>query len=147
MPAPQPVHPGERLAAYFDKFFTTIVGISTLGASLSFTRVVSAPVQPWIDHGIPLIDIQNNFAIAFLLLVADLALTSAAASALSLYRPQAVDYFGRADSHRRRIVMWWATFVSVVLFGLVFTAFIFLGLVVAAYSGPIGWIAVGFTAL
>lgn len=139
--------PGERLATFFDKFFTTIVGISTLGASISFSKVVSTPVKPWVDYGASEVSIQNNLSIAFLLLLIDLAITSAAASALSLYRPQAVKYFGTSDSHRRRVVMWWATVVSVVLFSLVFAAFIFLGLVVAAYTGPIGWVTVGFISI
>jgi hypothetical protein len=146
MSTPQPTPPGERLAAYFEKFFTTIVGISTLGASISFSKVVQTPVKPWIDYGVSDNTVQVYVSMAFLLLVMDLAITSAAASALSLYRPQAVNYFGTSDSHERRIVMWWATIVSVVLFGLLFAAFIFLGLVVAAYTGPIGWFAVGFSA-
>lgn len=147
MSTPPAQHPGERLANFFDKFFTTIVGVSTLGASISFSKIVSTPVKPWVDYGHSEVSIQNNLSIAFLLLVVDLALTSAAASALSLYRPQAVNYFGMSDSHHRRVVMWWATLVSIVLFSLVFAAFIFLGLVVAAYAGPIGWVVVGFTSL
>jgi hypothetical protein len=147
MSAAQATHPGERLASYFDKFFTTIVGISTLGASISFAKVVQTPVNPWVDFGVDIVTIQNRISIAFVLLLIDLALTSAAASALSLYRPQAVQYFGTADSHKRRIVMWWATLVSIMLFGLVFTAFIFLGTVMAAYTGPIGWVAVAFTSI
>lgn len=43
--------------------------------------------------------------------------------------------------------MWYATGVSVVLFGTLVVAFIFLGLVVAAYTGPVGWAAVAFTAV
>lgn len=41
--------------------------------------------------------------------------------------------------------MWYATGVSAVLFGVLVVAFIFLGLVVAAYTGPVGWAAVAFT--
>ncbi|AEO66919.1 uncharacterized protein THITE_2115477 [Thermothielavioides terrestris NRRL 8126] len=147
MSAPEPQHPGERLASYFSAFFSTIVGISTLGASISFSKVVQTPVKPWVDYGVAAETIQNHLSVAFVLFLIDLALTSTAASALSLYRPQAVSYFGRRDSHQRRVVMWWATLVSVVLFGLLFAAFVFLGLVVAAYAGPIGWVAVGFLCL
>jgi len=42
--------------------------------------------------------------------------------------------------------MWWATVVSSVLFGILMAAFVFLGLVVVAYAGPVGWAAVGATA-
>src|SRR5260221_128986 len=54
-PAP---HPGERLASYFEKFFTTVVGVATLGASLSFARIVQTPVEPWIDYGVTTVTIQ-----------------------------------------------------------------------------------------
>ncbi|KAL2020099.1 hypothetical protein VTK56DRAFT_8903 [Thermocarpiscus australiensis] len=140
-------HPGERLASYFDKFFTTVVGVSTLGASITFAKVVQTPVKPWVDYGVSIVTIQNHLSIAFLLFLIDLAVTSVAASALSLYRLQAVEYFGTEDSRKRRVVMWWATIVSVVLFGLLFTAFMFLGLVMVAYTGPIGWVAVAFLSL
>jgi hypothetical protein len=140
-------HPGERLAVYFERFFTTIVSISTLGASLSFSKVVSTPITPWDDHGISSSSVQSYLSISFLLLTMDIALTSAAASALSLYRPQAVRFFGTADSHDRRVVMWWASLVSAVLLGLLLSAFLFLSLVIAAYTGAVGWAAVAFTSL
>lgn len=140
-------HPGERLAVYFERFFTTIVSISTLGASLSFSKVVSTPVTPWDDHGFSSSSVQAYLSISFLLLTMDLALTSAAYSALSLYRPQAVRFFGTADSHDRRVVMWWASIVSAILLGLLLTAFLFLSLVITAYAGAVGWVAVVFTSL
>ena len=43
--------------------------------------------------------------------------------------------------------MWYASAVSALLFGMLIVAFVFLGMVVAAYSGAIGWVAVAFTAL
>lgn len=43
--------------------------------------------------------------------------------------------------------MWYASAVSALLFGMLVVAFVFLGLVVASYSGAIGWVAVAFTAL
>lgn len=43
--------------------------------------------------------------------------------------------------------MWWATLVSSVLLGLLIAAFIFLGLVVAGFTGSAGWVALGFTVL
>lgn len=87
---------------------------------------------------------QSFLSLAFLFFVLDLAITSFAASALSLWRPVAVQYFGIMDSSDRRVVMWWATFVSSLLFGLLLAAFIFLGLVMAAYVGPTGWATLAF---
>jgi len=43
-------------------------------------------------------------------------------------------------------VMWYATMASAILFGLIIAAFVFIGLCVAAYVGPAGWIAVAATA-
>ncbi|TAQ85970.1 hypothetical protein B7494_g5702 [Chlorociboria aeruginascens] len=137
--------PGERLATYFETFFTTVVAVTTLGASLTFSRIVSAPVDPWQYHGISSTSIQNYMAISWLLFILDLVITAFAASALSLWRPKAIKLFGTSDSQDRRTVMWYATFVSMVLFGLLIMAFLFLALVVVAYTGPTGWAAVAFT--
>ena len=137
---------GERLSDYFDNFFKTVTAVSTLGASITFSKIVQTPVTPWVDYGISKETIQNNLSLSWLFFVLDLAITSFAASALSLYRLQAVQYFGTSDSRERRIVMWWAALTTTVLLSLLIAAFIFLGLVVAAYSGPIGWFAVAFTA-
>lgn len=143
-PKPQPDHPGERLANYFNTFFATIVGVSTFGASVTFSKVLSQPVTPWIDYGFSTDTIQSFLAISWLLFMLDLGITSFVASALSLYRPAAVRYFGTNDSEDRRTVMWYATIVSFLLFGTVMTAFLFLGLAVTGYVGPIGWAAVSF---
>lgn len=143
---PTKTHPGERLATYFDNFFKTIVGVATLGASVTFSKVLSQPVTPWIDYGFSTDTVQDFLAISWLLFLLDLVITSFAASALSLYHPQAVKYFGTSDSSDRRIVMWWATLVSFVLYGLLISAFTFLGLAVTAYVGRVGWVAIAFTA-
>ncbi|RDW88488.1 hypothetical protein BP6252_00520 [Coleophoma cylindrospora] len=143
---PPKKHPGERLAEYFNNFFATVTAISTLGASITFSKILQTPVAPWIDYGFSDITIQNYIAISWLCFVLDLAITSFAASALSLWRPQAIRYFGTSDSDDRRIVMWYATVVSIALYGLLVTAFVFLSLVVTAYAGPLGWVAVAFSA-
>ncbi len=43
------------------------------------------------------------------------------------------------------IVKWFATAVSALLFTLTIVAFLMVGLVVVAYVGPVGWVAVAFT--
>ena len=104
-------------------------------------------MKPWKDYGFSSDSVQNFLSLAFLFFILDLAITSFAASALSLWRPTAVQYFGVMDSSDRRVVMWWATAVSGVLFGLLLTAFVFLGLVLAAYVGPTGWTILAFMVL
>ena len=138
-------NPGERLASYFDNFFKTIVAISTLGASLTFTKIAQNPVEPWIDYGIGTDSIQFYLAISWMLFLFSLVITSALASLLSLYRPQAVEAFATRVHKWKKRVMWAATATSLVLIVLVFASFIFLSLVVVAYVGPVGWVTLGAT--
>lgn len=140
-----PKSPGERLSSFFDNFLKTVAGICTFGASLTFSKIISDPVVPWINYGFSHFQVQRYIAISWLCFILGLAITSFAASALSLWRPKLIKAFGTVDSDGRRTVMWWATAVSSVLFGLLMAAFIFLGLVVVAYAGPVGWAAVGAT--
>ena len=146
-PAPVPKHPGERLADYFKTMFQTLTAISTLGASLTWSKVVANPTEPFEYHGLSVTQIQYYIADAFVCFVLALFLTTLSASALSNWRPQLIRWFGVEDSHKRRIVAWWATLVSTVLIGLTIAAFIFLGIVVAGLTGTAGWIALAFTSL
>ncbi|KUJ17876.1 uncharacterized protein LY89DRAFT_668092 [Mollisia scopiformis] len=146
-PALPKAHPGERLATFFDNLFKTITAISTLGASLTFSKIVQTPVAPWVDYGISKDTAQTYLGLSWLVFVINLGIVSFATAALSLWRYAAIEWFGTEDSQKRRTVMWYATFVSMVLFALIIVAFIFLGLVIAAYAGPVGWSAIGFTTL
>lgn len=141
---PKPAHPGERLASYFENFFRTVIGIATLGASITFAKIVQAPVAPFDNFGYSKYDIQWFLAISWLLFVLALAFTSAFASLLSLYRPQAVKAFGSKATSERRKVMWYVTLVSILLFGLTIGAFVFASLVVVGYAGAVGWVTIGF---
>jgi hypothetical protein len=146
--APSPkVRPGERLASFFDNFFKTIVGVSTLGASITFSKLVATPVPLWEKHYISATTAQDFLALSWLFFTLTLGVTSFLACALSLWRPLLISQFGDTDSVDRRKVMWVATVASTLLFGLLIAAFMFLGLVVAAYTGNIGWVAVAMTAL
>ena len=140
--APKGPHPGERLASYFENFFKTIAGIATLGASITFSKIVQSPVPPFQDFHYDKIAVQWFLAVSWLFFVLALAFTSFFASLLSLFRPQAVEYFGTKSTHKRRTVMWYATGASALLYGLSIVAFVFTSLVVVAYAGPVGWVAV-----
>ena len=139
--------PGERLASYFENFFRTIVGISTLGASITFSKIVQAPVTPFHDFGFSTNEIQYLVATSWLFFILSLAFTSFFASALSLWRPQAVKAFGTSNTAERRKVLWFATAVSALLFGLAVISFVTISLVVVAYTGAVGWVAVVFTVI
>lgn len=103
-PAKLPEHPGERLADFFHGMFKTVAAISTLGASLTFSKVVSNPTEPWVYHGLSGAEIQTYVADAFVCFTLNLFLTTLAASALSYYQPQAIRYFSTEESHQRRFV-------------------------------------------
>ena len=145
--APSSKPPGERLASYFENFFRTVIGIGTFGASITFSKIVESPVQPFHDYGFSPQGIQYLLATSWLLFVLVLAFTSYFASALSLWRPQAVAAFGMQNGNDRKKVLWFATAVSALLFSLVIAAFLTLALVVVAYVGPVGWVAFAFTIL
>lgn len=142
---PAAKHPGDRLASYFENFFKTIVGIATLGASITFAKIVQTPVAPFADYGFSVREIQYLLATSWLLFVLTLAFASFFASALSLWRPQAVAAFGTTTGKERVKVLWVASAVSALLYGLAIAAFLTLALVVVAYVGPVGWVAVAFT--
>ena len=139
--------PGERLANYFDNFFKTIVGVSTLGASLTFNQIVKGSVEPFHHYGFSGHQAIYLLAISWLFFVISLAFTSFFASALSLWRPAAVKAFGTENTAQRVKVLWFATGVSTLLLGLVIVAFITLSLVVVAFAGPVGWIALTFVVI
>lgn len=137
-------HPGERLATFFDNFFKTILSVSTLGASITFSKIVDAPTPPL--HGpFSANTAQAYMGVSWLLFLLDLAATAFATCAFTLYRPQAIAYFGTENSDRRRVVMWYASAVSALLFGILVAAFVFLGLVVVSFAGWTGWVAVGLS--
>ncbi|MCJ1340194.1 hypothetical protein MMC09_005488 [Bachmanniomyces sp. S44760] len=136
---------GERLATYFENFFKTITAICTLGASITFAKIVQSPVEPFHEYGVTTHGVQWYLALSWMFFVICLAFTSLFASALSLYRPFAVDYFGMEITERRKTVLWYASGVSALLYALLISAFIFVSLVVVAYAGPVGWITITFT--
>lgn len=144
---PAAQHPGDRLASYFENFFRTITAVATLGASITFAKIVQTPVPPFQNYGFSTKEIQYLIALSWLFFILDLGFTSFFASALSLWRPQAVKAFGTTNGSERRKVLWYATVVSAFLFTLAVVAFIFISLVVVAYAGPVGWVAAAFTVL
>jgi hypothetical protein len=138
-------HAGERLATFFDNFFKTLLSVSTLGASITFSKIVDAPTLP-LYGPFSAERTQAYMGVSWLLFLLDLAATAFATCAFALYRPQAIAYFGTEDSDKRRIVMWYASAVSALLFGILVIAFLFLGLVVVSYAGRTGWVAVALSA-
>ena len=142
--------PGERLASYFENFFKTIVGIATLGASLTFNKITDSSLsslEPLHNNGFSPARTLTLVSVSWLFFVIALGVTSLFASALSLWRPAAVKAFGTQDSKDREKVLWFASVVSALLLALIIVAFLALSLVVVAFAGPPGWVALTFVVL
>src|SRR2546430_1804302 len=66
-----PVRRGETVVKFFDSFFPSIIGISTLGASLTFTVIIPEPPTPKQTFSIE--DVRLFLAVAWVLFILALA--------------------------------------------------------------------------
>ena len=62
-------HPGDRLASYFENFFRIVTAVSTLGASITFAKIVQTPVSPFQNYGFSEVEIQYLIATSWLFFV------------------------------------------------------------------------------
>lgn len=146
---PMAKHSGSSVATFFNGLFTTIIGISSLGASVTFSYVLSNNTQevPLESPRFSNEEVQQFLAIGWLLFLLDLAFASLGSTLLTFFKNHWIaDWDGLNGKHSQWQVQMYAVLASGVMGGLVIGAFIMLGLVVVAYSPTVGWIAVGFTA-
>ncbi|KAH8588816.1 hypothetical protein B0O99DRAFT_353318 [Bisporella sp. PMI_857] len=129
---------GERLAKFLDNSFTTAFAISTFGASLCFTALLTDTPDPLNRPGSSVRHIRRPFAVSLPFWVLDLAFTSFSADALSLWQPKLIQNFCTEHNQERTEVMWYATEVSGTLFTLLVIAFLTQGLIILAYIRPVG---------
>jgi hypothetical protein len=133
------INRSERALKWWDSFSKGVIGISTFGASITFTVIVSSLPDPVEirSQSKSKISKKTNFgreevrkflAIAWLMFVA--ALGFALVSQLLLRRSRG---YGKALKT-----------LEITLNGLILTAFMFLSLAVAAYVPEVGWAGVGF---
>jgi len=139
--------PGAKVADWFNSLFTVIVALSTLGASVTFSYVVSGIRTPTGSHPTFSTKKYETFmAISWLLFMLDLAVSTLFSTLLTFFKDDAVPDWGSSNLQKRMFIQWSATLATALLYGLTIIAFIFLGLVITAYSAVVGWIAVAFTA-
>jgi hypothetical protein len=132
---------GEGAAKFFEGFFPSVVAISTLGASITFTVIISSlpePKQTFAEESVRIF-----LAIAWLLFILGLALGTFLGSVMIFHRDGVRKGF-ELDSQSTRI-RWWGIMAILVLLMIIIGSFLFLSLVVAAYVKVVGWIAVGCT--
>lgn len=145
---PMAKHSGTSVATFFNGLFTTIIGIATLGASVTFSYVLSNNTQQPLSANptFSMEQIQTFLAISWLLFLLALAVASLGSTLLTFFKKHWVaDWNGTNGRTSQWSVQMYASVISGIMGGLVIGAFILLGLVVVAYSPIVGWIAVGFT--
>lgn len=145
---PMTTHSGASVATFFNGLFATIIGISTLGTSVTFSYVLSSNIQAprAIDATFSLAEIQLFLAVSWLLFLLAMAFGSLGSTLLTFFKKHWIaDWDGYNGRTSQWTVQMYAVTASAFMGGLVIGAFIILGLVVVAYSPIVGWIAVGVT--
>ncbi|EXJ87291.1 hypothetical protein A1O3_04250 [Capronia epimyces CBS 606.96] len=145
---PMAKHSGAAVSTWFNGLFTTIIGIATLGASITFSYVLSnnAPIPPSRTPSFNSKQIQLFLAISWLLFLLALAFASLGSTLLTFFKNHWIaDWDGINGKTSQWSVQMYASWASALLGALIIGAFVLLCLVVVAYSGVIGWIALGFT--
>ena len=145
--APMTRHTAESVSAWFSGLFTTVIAISTLGASITFNFVIgnnSTPVKnSYFEAG----EVQLFLGISWLLFLLALAFASLGTTILTFFKEHwKKDWNGEHGRTSQRDVQLYATCTTALLAGLVIAAFLFLCLVVTAYLPVVGWASLGFTA-
>ncbi|KIY02196.1 uncharacterized protein Z520_02334 [Fonsecaea multimorphosa CBS 102226] len=140
-------HPGSSVTAFFSGVFTTIIGISTLGASITFSYVLSNNTStPRAVFDVE--QIQEFLAISWLLFLLALAIASLGSTILNFFKDHwTADWDGLNGKTSQRSVQWYAVVAAGLMGGLIIGAFVLLCLVVVAHTTIVGWIALGFTSL
>lgn len=97
----------ESVAGWFSGFFQAILGLSTLGASVTFSFVLSsssafASVQ--LTRFTPK-EVSRFLAVSWLLFILALALSSAFSTVLQFYHDDAIAWWSRGGRDKR-IILW-----------------------------------------
>ena len=135
---------GGVVTAWFHNLFTVIIGLSTLGSSVTFSYIVSGIRGPKARPRFSMKAYESFMAISWLLFIIDLAISTLFSTILSFYREQAILKWGDPDRSKRLTIQWIATLCVALLYTLTISAFIFLALVITAYAAEVGWLALGF---
>lgn len=144
---PMSKHSGKSVVTFFNGLFQTIIAISTLGTSVTFSFILSANTElsnpnAYYDQA----QVSTFLAISWLLFLLGLAFASLGSTLLTFFRAHwERDWDGDHGRQSQFEVQSYAVLASTLLGGLIIAAFVFLCLVVVAYSPVVGWIALAFT--
>ena len=156
--APMAKHSGSSVAIFFNGLFSTILGISTLGASITFNYVLSNASGSSTLEGpaegtgggphFSAATVQLFLSVSWLLFLLELAVASAGSTFLTFFCAHwEKDWDGLHGRTSQVTVHWYAVVMSAVMGLLVIGAFALLCLVVVAYSRVVGLIALVSTCL
>lgn len=143
---PMARHSGRSVATFFTGLYQTVIAISTLGTSVTFSFILSSTTQLSVPTGYySQNEVALFLAISWLLFLLALMFASLGSTLLTFFRAHwERDWDGEHGKHSQLEVQLYAVLASGLLGGLIVGAFIFLSLVVVAYSSVVGWIAVAF---
>lgn len=146
----QPIakHSGSSVSTFFNGVFTSSIGVATLGASITFSYVLSNNnnIPPSRNPFFTTTQIQQFLATSWLLFLLTLAFASLGSTFLTFFKGHWIaDWDGLNGRTSQQSVQMYAVCSSGLLGGLIIGAFVLLCLVVVAYSEVVGWIALGFT--
>jgi hypothetical protein len=128
---------------YYQGLFTIVIGVTTFGASITFSLILTDTRQPIFHFSSS--SVQLFVAISWLCFVMALGAACILASFLSFYGPKIRAEWNDAGGQRKWL--WFGAGATGILGSLLFVAFLFLSLTVMAYVKVVGIIAIVFTIL
>lgn len=140
-------HSGQSVTTFFSGLFSTIIGVGTLGSTITFSYVLNnkdslADTESYFNKA----QVQRFLATSWLLFLLDMAFAAIGSTIMTFFRAHWIkDWNGEHGRRSQREVQLYAVVMSALMAGLTVAAFIFLCLVVVAYEEVVGWIALGFT--
>ncbi|KIW19232.1 hypothetical protein PV08_03526 [Exophiala spinifera] len=142
-------HRGSSVSTFFNGLFSTAIAITTLGASITFSYVLSNGTAPPTSKSpaFSQYQVQQFLAISWLLFLLALAFASLGSTLLTFFKNHWIaDWDGANGETSQVTVQLYAVVASGLLGGLIIGAFALLCLVVMAFSAGVGWAALSFTA-
>lgn len=144
---PMSAQSAETINSFFTAYFTAILSICTLGASITFNYILNGNFRaPSPDSHFNKSELQTFIALAWLFFILGLAFTAACQTLLKFYGTQLKQAW-QSRGRRQRLAQWVGMIVSALLLTFVIAAFMFISLIVTAYTAGVGWTAVAFTCI
>ena len=144
---PMTRHSGLSVSIFFNGLFTTIIGVATLGTSITFSYVLSSDTTTPLGTTAAFSQqqVQEFLAISWLLFLLALAFASLGSTLLTFFKKHWIaDWDGVKGETSQWTVQMYAVCVSGLLGALTIGAFVLLCLVVVAYSPVVCWVALAF---